>query len=217
MQNAPSRKKAVMTTSASSFIRSIAVVSLLATALVSLPARSQSVDPDPDQLVLKVTGQAGSRAVTSVSRKLEWNVRAMAGGSAKVALRVPVASFESAQPGVDAELSKALHAERYPNIEIEGVVQGGFAAPARFVGTIRFHGHTQPFTALLSLTRAATQLAVSTQLAIDLDSFGVDLPQISGSRLERNVNIDFSVLLSLHPQAVVSGGFISPAAASFEN
>ena len=204
-----------MTTSASSFIRSIAVVSLLATALVSLPARSQSADPD--QLILKVTGQAGSHAVTSVSRKLEWNVLAMAGGSAKVALRVPVASFESSQPGVDAELSKAFHSERYPNIEIEGVVQGGSAKPARFVGTLRFHGHTQPFTALLSLTRAATQLAVSTQLVIDLDSFGVDRPQISGSRLERNVDIDFSVLLSLHPQAVVSGGFISPAAASFDN
>ena len=179
-------------------------------AFVAAPARAQSFDSEPDQLVLKYTATAGAHAVSGFSHQLEWSVIALPGGSAKVMLRVPLDSFESDKPALDLDLRQALEAERFPMIEVEGIAQVG-ALPVRFSGTLRIHGVSQPFTALLSISRAGMQLTASSSFSIDLDAFGVARPSLEGIRHERKLDLDFSCRLSLHPQAVVSGGFVRPA------
>ncbi len=184
---------------------------ILASALVLLaaaPSRAQEAESDPDQLVLRYTGQAGRRALTGVAHKLEWSVVSLQGGAVRVSLRVPLDAFESGDPGVDAKVQEALESARFPLVEVDGIAQT-LALPVRFNGVVRLHGQTRPFAAVLSLARAGGQLAVSCSLALDLEAFGVARPWLDGAQLERNLEVEFSALLSIQPQAIASGGFVN--------
>jgi len=185
--------------------------SLLVSALVLLaaaPLRAQETESDPDQLTLRYSGQAGRRAVNGVAHKLEWSVVALQGGAVRVSLRVPVDAFESGDPGVDARLQQALESARFPFVEVDGIAQT-LSLPVRFTGVVRLHGQTRPFAAVLSLARAGGQLAVSCSLGLDLGGFGVERPSLDGALLDPKLEVEFSALLSIQPQAIASGGFVN--------
>jgi polyisoprenoid-binding protein YceI len=193
-------------------LRLFAPAFALATALcAAAPLRAQEVDVDPDQLVLKYSASAGPRAISGVAHTLEWSVATLAGGSAKVLLQVPLDAFQTGQPALDAAFQKALEAESYPVLEVEGIAKAG-ALPVRFAGVIRLHGEQRPFTALLAIARAGEKVAVRTTLTIDPDTFGVERPTIGGAQLDRTITVDASLVLRINPQAVVSGGFVNPLA-----
>ncbi len=180
-----------------------AAVSLFA----ALPARAQE-EASPDHARVTLTASAGEHAS---AHKLEWHALALPGGAVRLLLRVPLEAFQSnATPGFDASLRESFDANRHPYLELEGLVRAGEGA-STWSGVYRVAGQTRPLNVSLKLAHEGAQLSLHTSLPLDLDELGLERPKANGEKIEKELALELAAWVTLDPQALVSGGFISPA------
>jgi polyisoprenoid-binding protein YceI len=171
------------------------------------PALAQSgvrYQVEPDQVLVTYQVSFGRQQLSGISRSLDWSVSALPDGTAQVRLRVPIDSFESGHPGIDALLRAVAESDRHPAVELDGVVKAN-----EFQGTIAFHGKAFPLTVPLTLSRIGSMVAVRTSFSLDLATFGIAPPAVDSQPIERRVEVSFAARLRVHPGAVTSGGVVS--------
>lgn len=156
-----------------------------------------------DQVLVTYQLAFGRQQLSGTSRSLDWSVSALPDGSAQVRLRVPLESFQSGHPRIDALLRELADAEHHPAVELEGVVKAN-----EFQGTIALHGKSQPFNIPLTLTRIGSMVAVRSAFTIDLGAFAIVPPAIESLVVERKIEVSFAARLRVHPDAVTSGGVV---------
>jgi len=190
------------------------VALIAAVSLASFAGRADTDAPEsePDQLLFSYRLGFGGRTVEGAAHELEWSLRALAGNSGRLLLRIPVAALSTGHSRLDEALRRAM-GEPGAMLELEGIATSTGSSPALFTGTLRLHGISHPLRMILSYSRAGEQLAVSSRFELDLDAFEVALPVLDGVRASPQIPIEFSALLSAHPGAVASGGFVRPTAA----
>src|SRR3989442_10964031 len=86
--------------------------------LAAAGARAEELEVEPDQALITVDAAAGSKQLSAVSRSLEWKMIAYGGDRAEVHARVPLDSFDSGHPQLDAALRKAGDWTGHPVAEL---------------------------------------------------------------------------------------------------
>ena len=178
-----------------------AIVGVLALAGVA-SAAPVSYEAEPDQVIATYEVSVGRSRISGVSRTLQWTIGQGANGDAAVRLEMTVDSFDSDHPEVDAAIRRAMAAARFPTVRIEGI-----ARDAKLVGTITMHGVSRPLTATLVQSRVENKLLLRTSLSLSFRAFGVTPPPQMGDA----VDVTVLALLSVRPEAVLSGGIATPA------
>ncbi len=187
---------------------------IAAAALAALASQPVFAQQEPEADRARVTFTASTRdtqeRAQASAHKLEWHALSLPNGAVRLLLRVPLESLQSGAPGFDASLRETFDASRHPYLELEGLVRPGDDAAA-WTGWLRYAGQTRAVRASLSLSRAGSQLSLHAALPLDLDGMALPRPRLGGEPVENELQLELSAQLTLDPQALVSGGFISPA------
>ena len=164
---------------------------------------------EEEQVLLTYQAALGRQQISGVSRTLSGGVEELAGGLLKVSARVPVQSFASGSPGVDALFALVLQADRFPQIEFEGQAKAGGKRSGQFSaqleGTLSIHGVSQRVQTQLRVLRDRKTLYVTTSFAVDLAAFGLQAPSIGGVAVSPRVQIELHALLRPGEPAALAG------------
>lgn len=175
---------------------------LLLFAGAAFAADSRRYVLEDDQVYVGVQAQVGSRQVVTVSRSLD-GVVSLGSEGGKVRLSLPVASFESGNPVVDAALRAALEADRFPTIDLDASAPGASRdATVIFTGALRLHGVEQKVVVPVRVVREGTLAFANLTFSLDLTRYGVALPTLGGVRVGDRVEVQ--VAARLHQASAVA-------------
>jgi len=160
---------------------------------------SAALGKESDHALVTLRMSTGAELISARSGSLRWTAKRLDADRVQVQLQVPVESFDSGRGNFDSLLRAAFESDRYPLVDVEGILQAG-----RFEGTITAHGITRPLEVPVEIVRAGDQLRAVAFLSLDLEQFAVSLPAAG-----RHVAVEFSARLSVVPHAVLAGGAVS--------
>jgi polyisoprenoid-binding protein YceI len=185
-----------LVTVAARFLKSTASLGVLA--LLGTPANAGDTRRyllESDQLLVAVQVGVGKSQVSSMSHALDGAVAVSETGG-RVKLSIPVASFASGNPLVDAALAGALEAGKFPEIEFEGESSGvGREATVTFNGTLTMHGVSQPAKIPVRVVRDGGLLFVHLLFSLDASKFGVTSPSLGGVSVSDRVEVQIAARL----------------------
>jgi polyisoprenoid-binding protein YceI len=155
---------------------------------------------EPDQVQIAYELKIGSHQISGVSHAIEWQTETLDSDRVQVRLSVPIASFDSGHPEIDAAVRRALDAEHHPFAVLEGV-----ALRDRLEGTLELAGVARPIAVRLHVERLDGSVIGAASFAVDLADYGLALPGV-----DRKVSVDAIVRLVASRNAVLAGGVARP-------
>jgi polyisoprenoid-binding protein YceI len=191
----------------------IFLVAAAAGALAGQPARYAV---ESDQVLLTYQAALGRSVVSGLSRDVAATVEEVPTGALRVTARVPLDSFESGSPALDALFRAALQADRFPQVEFEASAPIGKRSGQFLVnleGTLSVHGVAQPVRVPVRVLRDGKLLYVEAAFPVDLASHGVAAPSIGAQPVSPRVQIELRARLQpagqsaalVHPAGAVRG------------
>lgn len=181
---------------------------VLSLALAAPAGQATRFSFEEEQVLLTVQAGLGRQQLSSVSRSLGGGVEELPSGALRVTARVPVASFASGSPAIDALFARVLEADRFPVIELEGqasAAKRSGQSTARLDGTLSLHGVSQRVQAQVRILRDGKTLYVQTSFGVDLASFGLQAPTIGGIAVSPRVQIELHALMRPGAPAALAG------------
>lgn len=182
----------------------LALAALLA-AFAATAGQSSHLAVEADQVLVTYQVALGPKQLAGVSRGLAGGVDEQPGGGLKIHLSVPVSSFESGTPGVDALFARTLEARKYPDVVFEGESPasrktGQFTV--NVIGTLTVHGVAQRVAVPVKVLRDGKTIFVKAAFPVELGAHGVAAPSIGGASVSSRVQIEVHALLrpSVTPQ-----------------
>lgn len=177
-----------------SVLPSSALVLILTSALLlgaptSVQAQKIAATVDSTESVIEYTGSATMHNWTGTSRSVSGTLvlDLDAPDSSRVAIRAPVASFESGRNRRDRRMREVTEADRYPTVEFRttdirsthwGRTNRGQAGRWDVTGDLSFHGRTLPVDATVDVRVTDDSVRANTQFPISLNRFGVERPEL---------------------------------------
>ena len=129
-----------------------------------------------------------SRSVTSV-------VQLGADGKTieRVAVRVPVASFDSGNASRDSHMMEVTEALTYPELRFGSTSISESGSTVTVSGTLSFHGVDKPVTFTAQKIWNNGVLKVTGGFPVKLTDFGIDPPRLLGVATENTFTVAFDV------------------------
>jgi polyisoprenoid-binding protein YceI len=143
--------------------------------------------------------------VEAISKKVDGKAQLSEDGNARVALRVPVESFDSGNVNRDAHMKETLEAARYPMVELKAIA-AGIVPPPRFPTTEKrafkaqlvFHGETKVFELPVEMTwESPTRVRAVSTFNVSLDAYKVERPSLMFVKVDDTLEIQAKLLF--HP------------------
>ena len=154
--------------------------------------------PETTEVLVTWHGASGETQASGSSHALEWSRLTLACGDSEVRFRVPVASFSSDNAELDAKVSQAIEAKRFPFLQLAGTIH-----EAHFEGSLTIHGVTRPLSMEISLSQRGQTLTTRASIPIDVRDFGMTFDEAGPL-----VVLELFARLPVNPQVVVSGGAV---------
>lgn len=137
------------------------------------------------------------------SKSVEGKARLLPNGQAQVAIRVPVASFDTENVNRDEHMKETVEAAKYPTVELKAIVAEA-TFPSVFPSSVEtkakcqllFHGVTQSLEIPLKLMfESASKVVVTASFSVSLDAFKVERPSLIFVKVDDNMKVDASLVL----------------------
>ena len=116
---------------------------------------------------------------------------------AQLAIRIPVASFDSGNGNRDEHMQEETEAAKFPSVELKAVVPGAKVqtsgtSTVTLKGKLTFHGVTQDVSEIpLTLTWAnAKDVTVKGNFAISLEGYKVERPSLLGVKVDDKIDLE---------------------------
>ena len=181
-------------------------LALLCTLLLAPLARADgtasfSVKSDESKVTYHIVHKF--HKVDGVSKKVEGRVRMLPTGTAQIAIRVPVESFESGNVNRDEHMKETVDAARFPVVEVKAMGDG-ILMPTTFPTTmnrtmkaqVTFHGITQTLDIPVSIVfSAANKMVATTSFPISLDAYKVERPSLMFVKIDDAMKLDAALTL----------------------
>jgi polyisoprenoid-binding protein YceI len=155
------------------------------------PTHAQRVVAPVDSTasVIDYTGSAVMHDWTGTSRDVAGTLALDldAPDSSHVALRAPVASFDSGNDRRDANMREVTEAEAHPLVQFRatdirpvrwGRSRNGHSGRWAVTGDLTFHGQTHPVEATVDVRVTDDSVRARTQFPVSLSRFGVERPSL---------------------------------------
>ena len=140
--------------------------------------------------------------VKGTSQKLEGRALVSPDGSAKVQVRVAVASFDSGNGNRDAHMREATHELQHPHVTIKGTLSG-VALPlaaqleAALQATVDFNGEKATLSIPVTLTPNDGKVRARFAFALSLDAFKIERPELLFVKVDDALKIEGDVLFEV--------------------
>jgi polyisoprenoid-binding protein YceI len=175
-----------------------------ATALLlssSLAASTYVVDPGTS--VVKFHLHHKMHEVDGRSSQIEG--KAILGDDGKVLtmLRIPVASFDTADANRDSHMRETLDAAKHPYVVFKGVtiftmpVAFGKPLEAKLEGELDFHGVKRPLSVPAQIALTKDGATVTAKFPVDLDAHQVERPSLLFIKVDQLVQLDAELKLKV--------------------
>jgi polyisoprenoid-binding protein YceI len=132
------------------------------------------------------------------TKNIEAKAKVGAAG-AQLAVRIPIASFDSQNGNRDEHMQETVEAAKFPSVELKAVapnakVQASGESQVTLKGKLTFHGVTQDVEVPLTLTWAsAKDVTVKGKFPVSLESYKVERPSLMGWKVEDKIDIDIDL------------------------
>lgn len=187
-------------------VRAPVVVLLTALGLVLVgpgEGRAQriAVTVDSTASVIDYTGSATAHDWTGTSRSVTGTMvlDLDTPDSSRVAIRAPVASFESGRDRRDRKMREVTEAATYPVVEFRatdvrpvqwGRSNEGHAGRWEVTGDLTFHGQTHPVEAVVDVRTTDDSVRARAQFPVSLTRFDVERPELLWVPIGDTIRID---------------------------
>ena len=137
--------------------------------------------------------------VKGKSEKLEGRALVLPSGSAKVQVRVPLASFDSGNSSRDAHMREATHELQHPYVSIKGTLDGvafPLAAPLEktLQATVEFNGERGTVAIPVKLTPEDGKVRATFTFPISLEAFKIERPELLFVKVDDGLKLEGDLL-----------------------
>jgi hypothetical protein len=137
--------------------------------------------------------------VKGKSEKLEGRALVLAGGAARVQVRVAVASFDSGNSNRDAHMREATHELQHPHVTIKGTLDGitlplASAVDKTMQATVELNGERGTVAIPVKLAPEDGKVRATFAFPISLEAFKVERPELLFVKVDDAVKIEGDVL-----------------------
>ncbi len=176
----------------------------LATALLlssSLGASTYAVDPGAS--VVKFHLHHKMHEVDGRTSQIEGKAILGDDGKVMTMIRIPVASFDTADANRDSHMRETLETSRFPYLVFKGVtslavpVAHGKPLDARLDGELDFHGVKRPLSVPAQIALTKDGASVSAKFPVDLDAHQIERPALLFIKVDQQVHLDAELKLRL--------------------
>lgn len=128
-----------------------------------------------------------------VSRKMTSVIQLAADGKTieRVAVRVPVASFDSDNASRDSHMMEVAEALTYPELRFSSTSIITEGTTLTVVGTLTFHGVEKPVTFTAIRHDSNGQYHITGSFPVKLTDFGINPPRLLGIATDDQFNVSF--------------------------
>ena len=169
-----------------------------------------AVTVDSTRSVIDYTGSATMHDWTGTSRSVTGRLLLDldAPDSSRVAVRAPVASFESGRDRRDRKMREVTEATRHPVVEFRatavrpvrwGATETGHAGRWAVTGDLTFHGRTHPVDAAVDVRTTADSVYARAEFPVSLTRFEVERPELLWVPIGDTIRIDARVVGAMEP------------------
>jgi polyisoprenoid-binding protein YceI len=133
-----------------------------------------------------------------VSQKITSVIQLAADGQTieRVAVRVPVASFDSDNASRDSHMMEVAEALKFPDLKFGSTTITDSGSTLTVNGTLTFHGVDKPVTFTASKRMDNGKIRVIGRFPVKLTEFGIDPPRLLGIATEDSFTVSFDVMYS---------------------
>jgi polyisoprenoid-binding protein YceI len=174
----------------------------LAAVVLSAALSASTYTVDPAGSVVKFHLHHKMHEVDGRSSQIEGKAVLGDDGKVMTMVRIPVASFDTADANRDSHMRETLDASRFPYVVFKAVtsltvpVTYGKDLDARLEGELDFHGVKRPLSvpAKLSLTQDGTAV-VKAKFPVNLEAHQIERPSLLFVKVDENVELDVQLKL----------------------
>jgi polyisoprenoid-binding protein YceI len=148
------------------------------------------------------------KQVHGTSKQMTGKARMLLGEKKlQVGVKIPVASFDSANGNRDVHMQEATEAAHFPNVEFKGVAEG-VELPSTFpskasvsvAGVLTFHGVQQKVTIPLSVNYVSPKhITADGTFTVSLESFKIQRPSLMFVAVDDNLVMTEHLELEAEP------------------
>jgi polyisoprenoid-binding protein YceI len=174
----------------------------LVAVLLSATLSASTYTVDPAGSVVKFHLHHKMHEVDGRSSQIEGKAVLGDDGKVMTMVRIPVASFDTADANRDSHMRETLDASKFPFVVFKGVtsltvpVTYGKDLDARLEGELDFHGVKRPLSvpAKLSLAEDGTAV-VKAKFPVNLEAHQVERPSLLFVKVDESVELDVQLRL----------------------
>jgi polyisoprenoid-binding protein YceI len=176
--------------------------SSLAAALLAASLSAATYAVDPAGSVVKF--HLDHKMHTTDGRSSQIEGKAVLGDDGKVQtmIRIPVASFDTADANRDSHMRETLEAGKFPYVVFKGVtslavpVAYGKELDAKLDGELDFHGVKRPLAVAAKITVGQDgTAAVKAKFPVNLEAHKIERPSLLFIKVAENVDLDVELKL----------------------
>jgi polyisoprenoid-binding protein YceI len=174
----------------------------LAAVLLSASLSASTYTVDPAASTVKFHLHHKMHAVDGRSTQIEGKAVLGDDGKVMTMVRIPVASFDTADANRDSHMRETLDASKFPFVVFKGVtsltvpISYGKELDATLDGELDFHGVKRPLSVPAKLSLAQNGTAVVTaKFPVNLESHQIERPALLFIKVDENVELDVQLKL----------------------
>lgn len=177
------------------------IASLAAAALLASSLSASTYVVDPAGSVVKFHLDHKMHKVDGRSTQVEGKAIIGDDGRVMTMIRIPAASFDTADANRDSHLRETLETSKFPFVVFKGLtsvtvpVAYGKALETRLEGELDFHGVKRPISVPARVQLSAEGAVVTTRFPVNLESHKIERPSLLFIKVAENVDLDVELKL----------------------
>lgn len=173
----------------------------LAAALLASSLSASTFVVDPGASVVKFHLHHKMHEVNGTSKQIEGKAILGDDGKVMTMIRIPAASFDTADANRDSHMRETLEASKYPFVVFKGVasftvpVAYGKPIETRLEGELDFHGVKRPLSVPAKISITQDGAVVQARFPVDLEAHKIERPSLLFIKVDQNVELDAQLKL----------------------
>lgn len=178
-------------------------VSVAAALLLSSSLTASTYVVDPATSVVKFHLHHKMHEVDGRTSQIEGKAILGDDGKVMTMIRIPVASFDTADANRDSHMRETLDAAKFPFVVFKGVttftmpVAFGKPLETKLEGELDFHGVKRPLSVPAQIALTKDGATVTAKFPVDLDAHQVERPALLFIKVDQLVQLDAELKLKV--------------------
>jgi polyisoprenoid-binding protein YceI len=177
------------------------IASLAAAVVLASSLSASTYVVDPANSVVKFHLEHKMHKIDGRSSQIEGKAVLGDDGRVMTMIRIPTASFDTADANRDSHMRETLDASKFPYVVFKGVtsftvpVAYGKPVEAKLDGELDFHGVKRPISVPAKISFAQDGATVSARFPVDLEAHKIERPSLLFIKVDQFVQLDAELKL----------------------